>query len=255
MTTSKMAEGQEAHFNAVLVGAARLPWVRIDRDAYLRKSLGRYCSDEEIRKAIEESPAEAGISLEVLNKVADESIKYETAKVTMVSAAAGIPGWLAMAGTVPADMAQYFAHMLRIAQKLAYLYSWPDLFSGEDDDMDDATKAVFTLFVGVMFGVQAANQGVAKVAQMVAGQVVKKLPQRALMQGVIYPIVKKVAGYLGVQMSKQIFAKGVAKAVPIVGAVVSGGVTLASYLAMCKRLKNHLSSLELAKERSTEVPV
>lgn len=255
MTTSKMTEGQEAYFNAVLVGAARLPWVRIDRDAYLRKSLGRYCSDAEIRRAIEESPAAAGISLEVLNKVADESIKYETAKVTMVSAAAGIPGWLAMAGTVPADMAQYFAHMLRIAQKLAYLYSWPDLFSGEDDDMDDATKAVFTLFVGVMFGVQAANQGVAKVAQMVAGQVVKKLPQRALMQGVIYPIVKKVAGYLGVQMSKQIFAKGVAKAVPVVGAVVSGGVTLASYLAMCKRLKNHLSSLELAKERSTDVPV
>lgn len=75
------------------------------------------------------------------------------------------------------------------------------------------------------------------------------------MQGVIYPIVKKVAGYLGVQMSKQIFAKGFAKAVPVVGAVVSGGVTLASYLAMCKRLKNHLSSLELAKELSTDVPV
>jgi len=30
---------------------------------------------------------------------------------------------------------------------------------------------------------------------------------------------------------------------------------LASYLAMCKRLKNHLSSLELAKERSTDVRV
>lgn len=35
---------------------------------------------------------------------------------------------------------------------------------------------------------------------MMAEQVAKKLPQKALTQGVIYPMVKKVAGYIGVQM-------------------------------------------------------
>lgn len=137
--------------------------------------------------------------------------------------------------------------MLRIAQKLAYLYSWPDLFSDDSDDLDDATKGVLTLFFGVMFGTQSANAAVGKVAGMMSKQVAKKLPQKALTQGVIYPIVKKVAGYLGVQMTKQTFAKSVSKAIPVVGAVVSGGLTLATYLPMAKRLKKHLSSLELTK--------
>ena len=30
-------------------------------------------------------------------------------------------------GTIPADLAQYFGHILRILQKLIYLYGWHDL--------------------------------------------------------------------------------------------------------------------------------
>ncbi|MFI6358298.1 hypothetical protein ACIBJF_38090 [Streptomyces sp. NPDC050743] len=247
MATSKVIENPESHFSAVLVGAAKLPGVRINRDAYLRKALARYCSEDDIRRAIEETPAAAGIPLEVLDKAANDSIGYETTKASALSAAAGIPGFIALPATVPADVAQYFGHMLRIAQKLAYLYGWPDLFSGDSDDLDDATKGVLTLFFGVMFGTQSANAAVGKVAGMMSKQVAKKLPQKALTQGVIYPIVKKVAGYLGVQMTKQTFAKTVSKAIPVVGAVVSGGLTLATYLPMAKRLKKHLSSLELTK--------
>ncbi|MEV2249276.1 hypothetical protein AB0I94_01735 [Streptomyces sp. NPDC050147] len=247
MKQGKVAENPESRFSAVLVGAARLPGVRIDRAAYLRRALARYCSEDDIRRAIEETPAAAGITVEVLDKAASDSIRYETGKVSALSAAAGIPGIIALPATVPADMAQYFGHMLRISQKLAYLYSWPDLFSDEGDDVDDATMGVLTLFFGVMFGAQSANAAVGKVAGMMAEQVAKKLPQKALTQGVIYPIVKRVAGYIGVQMTKQSFAKTVSKAIPVVGAVVSGGLTLATYLPMAKRLKKHLSSLELTK--------
>lgn len=48
------------------------------------------------------------------------------------------------------------------------------------------------------------------VNRTVAGQVLKKLPQQALTQGIIYPVVKKVAAYLGIRMTKQLFAGGVA---------------------------------------------
>ena len=58
--------------------------------------------------------------------------------MTALSAIAGIPGGFALLATVPADTAQYLGHMLRVAQKLAYLYRWPDLFE-EDDEPDDAT--------------------------------------------------------------------------------------------------------------------
>ncbi|WP_212843872.1 hypothetical protein [Catellatospora sp. IY07-71] len=249
MTANEVIENPESRFSAVLMGAARLPGVHINRNAYLRSALVRYCSDDDIRRAIEDTPAAAGIPLDVLDRVANESIRYEAAKAGALSAAAGIPGFVFMPATVPADMAQYFGHMLRIAQKLAYVYSWPNLFSGDSDDIDDATKGVLTLFVGVMFGTQTANTAVGKVAGMISEQALRKLPRQALTKGFVYPIVKKVAGYLGAEMTKQTFARAVSKAIPVVGAVVSGGVTVATYLPMAKRLKNHLASLELTKPK------
>ena len=245
MAPNELVENPESRFSALLAGAARLPGVRIDRGTYLRGALARHCSEDQIRRAIDETPAAAGISPELLDRLANDSIKFETAKVSAISAAAGIPGLLFLPATVPADLAQYLGHMLRIAQKLAYLYSWPDLLAGDGEDLDDATKGVLTLFVGVMFGAQSANAGVGKVAGMLSKQAAKKLPQQALTKGVIYPTVKKVASYLGVQMTKQTFAKTVAKAVPLIGAAVSGGLTLATFLPMAKRLKKHLSGLPL----------
>lgn len=247
MTENQEIENAGSSFTQVLDAAAKLPGVRINRTAYLRSALGRHCTDEQVERAISESPARAGIPLNVITEIANTSIAYETSKVTGLSAIAGIPGGLAMAATVPADLVQYMGHMLRMAQKLAYIYSWPDLFADAGEELDEATESVLILFVGVMFGVQIAQGGVAKVANMIAANVVKKLPQRALTQGVIYPIVKKVAGYLGVNMTKKLFASGVAKAIPVVGAVLSGGLTLGTFLPMSKRLQKHLASLELTK--------
>jgi hypothetical protein len=255
MNEGKASENPESRFSVALVGAARLPGVRIHREAYLRKALARYCSEDEIRIAVEETPAAAGIPVDVLDKAANDSIRYETAKVSALSAAAGLPGFMALPATVPADLAQYFGHMLRIAQKLAYLYSWPDLFSDDGDDVDDATMGVLTLFFGVMFGTQSANVAVGKVAEMMAKQVAKKLPQKALTKGVIYPIVKKVAAYIGAEMTKQTFAKSVSKAIPVVGAAISGTLTFATYRPLAKRLKRHLADSELAKPKRRVVVV
>lgn len=247
MPQQKELENPGSKFTEVLEAAAKLPGVRINRGAYFRNALKRYCTEAQIERAIAESPAAAGVPFKVLTDVANTSITYETTKVTGISTLAGIPGGLAMIGTVPADMAQYMGHMLRIAQKLAYIYGWPDLFGDDSEKMDEATEGILTLFVGVMFGVQVAQGGVAKVAGMIAANVAKKLPQKALTKGIIYPIVKKVAGYLGVSMTKKLFASGVAKAIPVVGAVLSGSLSLSTFLPMSKRLQKHLASLELTK--------
>ena len=105
-----------------------------------------------------------------------------------------------------------------------------------------------TLFLGAMFASGLAVNGIHKVAEMMARQAVKKLPQKALTKGVIYPIVKKVASLIGAKMTKDIFAKGVAKAIPGIGAIFSGGITLATFLPMCNRLKGYLDDLAEGKE-------
>jgi len=249
MTGSKEIESSGTKFTQMLDASARLPGVRVNRATFLRAALKRHCSVEQIERAIAQTPAAAGVSRSIIERVAATSIRFETAKVTGLSTAAGIPGGLAMTGTVPADLAQYFGHIIRIAQKLAYIYSWPDLFA-DDEELDEATAGVLTLFIGVMFGVQTAQTGITKVSTMIAGQVVKKLPQKALTQGTVYPVVKKVAGLLGARMTKQIFANGVAKFVPVIGGIASGGLTFVTFRPMAKRLERHLAGLELAESQN-----
>ncbi|MDJ0316165.1 hypothetical protein [Arthrobacter antibioticus] len=151
--------------------------------AYLRTALKRHCTADQKARAIANSPAAAGIPLKVIAEVASNSIAYEASKVTGLSTLAGIPGGLAVLGTVPADLAQYMGHTLRIGQKLAYIYSWPDLFADEGEDIDEATESMLIRFVGVMFGVQIAQGGVARVAGMIATNVARRLPQQALTRG------------------------------------------------------------------------
>lgn len=174
-----------SNFQMVLSSAAQLPGVNIDREKYLEGALKKSFSPEVISMAIETSPAAAGISPEELGAIADASIRYEATKVTALSAISGIPGGLVMMGTVPADLAQYFAHVLRICQKLAYLYGWENLFTGTEEEIDDETKNLLILFMGVMFGANGATDAIAKISQSAAAAAAKRIPQKALTKGVV----------------------------------------------------------------------
>ena len=146
-----------------------------------------------------------------------------------------------MAATIPADLTQFYVHVLRIAQKLAYLYGWDELFS--ENGMDDGTEQTLILFIGVMSGVQMAQAALNKVAANAAPKIGAKIVAKPLTKGAIYPIVKKVAGYLGVKMTKDVFGKGVSKIIPGVGAATSGLLTWATFKPMAKKLKKYLSEV------------
>ncbi|MEN8908274.1 MAG: hypothetical protein ABF289_20145 [Clostridiales bacterium] len=149
-----------------------------------------------------------------------------------------------MLATIPADITQYFAHVIRVIQKLIYLYGWDEL--NDKDELNDEMIYKITLFMGVMFGVSSANQTIASMSKVIMKNVVNKLPQKALTKGTIYPIVKKVTQIIGVKMTKQIFAKSVGKVIPIVGGLVSGGLTYSAFKPSAKKLKKYLEELPLA---------
>jgi len=179
------------NFEKMLRAALELPGVGIDRAAFLRRELSKYCDDDVVNEAIAKNPAQAGISSRIIDSIAKSCINYETRKVSAISAVAGLPGGLAMVATVPADAAQFFGHVVRILQKLAFLYGWEDIFKKGGDGLDDETTSELTLFLGVMFGVNAANTALARVASFAAVGVEKMLVKQALTKGAIYPIVKK----------------------------------------------------------------
>ena len=175
--------------------------------------------------------------------MANDAISYETKKSTALSFVAGIPGGLAMVGTVPADLGQYYVHSLRIMQKLAYLYGWKE-FLTDPEDVDDETIAQMGLFFGVMLGVAGAAESMRDFARMiVAPAIEKRVARKALMKTTWYPVVRKSLKVIGISVTKQGFTKTMSKILPLIGGVISGGMTFVALHTQATRLKQHLRQL------------
>lgn len=235
----------EKDLSLALTTAMKVPGVRINREKFLKKEFNIYCTEDIVCDIINNNPASAGVRLELVNKIANNVINYETNKVSAVSFLAGLPGGFAMAVTIPADVIQYFAFILRVMQKLAYLYGFEE-FELNEDEIPDETLNQLLIFLGIMFGVQEANAAVKMIAEVASKKVAKSLAQRALTKGTIYPIVKKIAGQIGIKMTKQLFADGVSKFVPIAGGFVAGGLTYVTFKPSSKKLQKSFSRLPIS---------
>lgn len=229
---------------AFLQKVIRLRGVRIDRAQFLTAELHkRGIAPAQIDRAVKENPAVAGISLAMLDEMAESAIDFETGKSTALSFAAGLPGGFAMIGTVPADITQFYVHSFRVMQKTAYVYGWQS-FLDDVEDVDDETLGMLAAFLGVMMGVGGASASVSLFAVQVARPAVqKKIASVALTKTAWYLPMKQTLRIVGVQVTKQSFAKTVSKVVPVVGGVVSGGLTFVSLNTQSKRLMKHLREL------------
>ena len=239
--------GNSITWDGILDVAMKTPGITVNRTEFLSsvfKSFG------DVSTIVDKRPIDL-FDEKTIEKVARDVINGQTLKVTTISTIAGIPGGWAMLGTIPADMMQYTFHVLVLAQKLGYIYGWPDL-QDEDGSISEGARNVLTLFVGVMFGAQAANKALGEVAKRLAVEVAKRLPQKALTKTFLYPIVKQVAKWLGVKLTKDTFGKTVSKIIPFVGGILSGGITIATFRPMANRLREELrKEMELFKTKDS----
>ena len=238
MSNEKNENQKNLDLTNVISTAIQVPGVKVSRDAFLREQF-KDLSKERIDFIVEKGPVEAGCTREELKRKASKIIKERTAISTGASFAAGIPGGLAMAATIPADMLQFYGIALRMAQELVYLYGEVDIWCDGTPDPDRVTNQL-VLYCGVMLGATGAAQTVRVMSSALAKQALKKLPQQALTKTFYYPVVKSILKFFGVSITKNTFAKGVSKIIPVIGGVVSGGITLASMLPMGNRLLNTL---------------
>ena len=68
----------------------------------------------------------------------------------------------------------------------------------------------------------------------------------ALTKTFYYPLVKSIVKFFGGRMTREIFGKAVAKAVPILGGIVSGGITFATLRTQGFRLVNILDEAKFS---------
>ena len=237
----------------VILMAFRVPGVSVNRETFLKKELASTYDQKTIENAVSHTPLYACIDQRDIEKIADSIIQSERLKVSGISAALGTPGGAAMAATIPADIAQYYGCMLRVAQKLLYLYGFPQIdFKESEQAFDTATMNQIILCMGVMFGVANAKNGLLAMAKALGTGVEKQLVNKALTKGTIYPIVKSISKWFGVKMTKEVFAGFFKKAIPVVGGVVGGGISYATFKPCCVKLKKVLEDSYLSNQNYTE---
>ena len=244
-----VAKAQEIDVIAALKQAMRVPGAKINRETFLRKELSRRYPKVIVERAIEHNPAYAGVERDQIDKLAKHAIDYETSKATAISFGTGLPGGVIGVAVMPADIVQYFVFMLRVIQQLAYLYGFDEFELDEnhlEDDFDNEALNEILVFMGVMFGAESAGLLIKALAKQTGKAVAKKLARQALMKGAIYPVIKKIAPWLGMQMNKQIFANGVGRTIPVVGGVIAGGLTFATFKPCANRLKAKLMELPVS---------
>lgn len=228
---------KELVLEEAITAAVKVPGVKVDRKKFISE---QFFSFDNLTDIVEFGPVEAGVTEEELSRIAGKLIITRTSQSSLASFVAGIPGGLAMAATVPADVLQFFGMALRLAQELSYLYGAQDLWvNGQIDD--EKVRSQLIMYCGVMFGVSGAVSGVRVLSTQIAKTTLKKLPQKALTKTFWYPIVKQIGKTVGVKVTKSTVAKGVSKAIPVIGGVISGGLNFASMMPMAKRLEETLN--------------
>jgi hypothetical protein len=229
-----MSDQTEHMLPDIISKALALPVVRVDRRTFLTKLFPR-ATEVELMSILKDGP-QAVYTLEQLTKVARRVVMHDTEKTSAISFAAGLPSNIAIAaGTGTADLVQYYGFALRMAQKVAYIYGQENLFTEEGTLSEDGERDVM-IYLGVMLGVASANSALMFISKGLSNTLSKKFMATAVTRTTWYPLLKKIAGYIGVSVTKKSTSAVISKSLPVIGGFVSGGLTLITFRPMGNRL-------------------
>lgn len=231
-----MAINKESVALNVLNESLKLPFIKVDRSDFLTKTFSNKIDD--MPKLFKEGP-QAFFSKEELDRIASNVINSNVLKSSSISFASGLPGGVAIAATIPADMAQFYGYSLKLAQEISYVYGYQNIWANQDELTEDA-KNTLILYLGIMFGVSSAGSTIRILSNKLALQALKQLPNKTLTKHLYFTILKKVLAIFGTKLTKATFAKGVSKVIPVVGGVLSGSMNYLSLKPMANKLKDEL---------------
>lgn len=157
----------------VITNAVQFPGVKVNRKQFLEEQFASKA--DKLDEILEKGPIEAGIKREDIIALSKKLILTRTSQSSIASFVTGLPGGLAIAATIPADILQFFGMALKLAQELSYLYGAQDLWvEGKIDD--EKVKNQLILYCGVMFGVSGAVSGVRVLSAQISKTALNKIP-------------------------------------------------------------------------------
>lgn len=234
-------EKQEDNYQKLLqvIGAvAKFPIIKVNREEFLRK---QFKDSAYLNEILSQGP-QAVYTTDSLLKKSQNIIKASTRETAITSFVAGLPSNPAvMVAAGSADVVQYFAFAINMAQKIAYLFGEDQLFDDNGENLPEEAQVRIVAYLGAMFGVSGAGTLIAKVSKTVGENVGKKVAKQALTKTTWYPLVKRIGTILGTKITKKTVEKVITKAVPVIGGVISGGLTYATFKPLGRRLATTLA--------------
>lgn len=232
MMSEQANKGYNTTMNLITT-LSQLPLVRVNREEFLKNTFKK---SEHLDRILAEGP-QAVFTSDSLRKKANEIIQASTNSTSIASFVAGLPSNIAVAiAAGGADLTQYFGFALNLAQQLAYLFGEDELFSGGHGEANEQTKGRIVAYLGVMLGAGGAASLLVATSKKAAEVMGKKVAARALTKTAWYPLLKKVAAWIGIKITKQSVGKAVTKAVPVIGGFFSAGITYFTFKPMGNRL-------------------
>lgn len=239
-----MSENNQNKMYEVLIqtvtAASQMPFVKVNREEFLRKE---FSGNEQIEKIIKDGPQSVFTS-RALRKRAQKVIANTTNKTSMASFLTGIPSSPVTAvASGGADIIQYFGFALNLSQQIAYLFGEDNLFNGDYDKLPEEVQIRIISYLGIMFGAGGSSALIASISKTAGNSIGKKITQKALTKTTWYPLVKKIGSTLGYKITKQTVGKSITKIVPVIGGVVSGSLTYLTFKPMGNRLADTFADL------------
>ena len=225
----------------------KIPYVKVNREEFLRDILKDKVSQAELESAVKDGTSAAGIPLEIIKNAANDCISTAKNNSTIESAITGIPGGvIGISAGILVDLIQFYANLINLIQKLAYLYGMKDIDSYPvfSDNKDRSSAIIILLFLGAASGVEGATVATKAISKSMQKQYTKQASKLLLIaKPTFYSIAKKIAKMIGLSISKKGFAKSAAKVVPIVGAGVSAVLNWVTFVPFANKTNSLLCEI------------
>ncbi len=239
---STLYEKAMSAYDTALKAGLKFPFVKVNKERFLRRKLGKTLSDEELDEALTGSPLTV-CPLEKIEKMAKHEVWRHAFWVFLLSFVAAIPtsGWLMWLAIV-LDFIQFQLFVFVILQKILYLYGCKNLRSGKDD-IDGSADWMLLLVSTVMIGKHQAVRMAKSAMGVAAKQAVQRFALRMMTKMLTNNVVRQCAKWCGIVLTKEMVVGSLEYVVPFLCALISGLISLWLFLPMTKRLVQHLTQL------------
>ncbi len=235
-------------YDSAMKAGLKFPFVKIDREKFLKRKFGKKTTPEEFQKILDESPL-AVLSLAEVEKITKREVRLHAIWVGVLSFLLAIPSsGLLMWAAIAVDFVQFQLFVFVVLQKLLYLFGCKTILR-ENENFDKSADWVLLLISTVMI---AKNQ-VVRMAKSAMGVAVKQGIQRFTVRMIsklmVLNVMKQVAKWFGVIVTRDMIAQSAEYVIPFLCALVSGLISLWLFFPMMRRLRCYL--MEMVKEGKT----